>query len=414
LKNFPHQVSDLTKLTAALGVANVLLGAGNAYHDDGVFGEALAKAGIYTFRNKSLSVSQNIKVEISKPIGTQGFRTAARDIRRFFALAGLVQATAVSQRGFDILEAAGQLSLRNALWRDALLRLALPDSEGNISHPYRILLRLVADRPGIETPNLLLALEAKDDGPSEYARVLKLANSSFSKIVASIKIGEANARNAVKLLPSIAEQVGDISRLNGRAYLRGRVTATEDSLSDTQDGTEFEKIVPSDPLEVAPENIAPIPAFANAAASLVDLSASIEIRKLRTKQHHETTVSLAQIIGSAGFKTFANPYDCLGYKGGTGGILLEVKTLDGTRSDERRQSEKALGQLRGYRYFSVLPKMKAPKLIEIVGFSGPPSKATVAFLRESAVCCCWQHNDQWLASDLAGKVTNFSPNALLS
>jgi hypothetical protein len=250
--------------------------------------------------------------------------------------------------------------------------------------------------------------------PSEYARLLKLANSSFSKIVTSINVGEANARNAVKLLPSIAEQVGDISRFNNRAYLRARGTATEDSLSDTEGGTEFEKTEPSDPLEVAPENIAPIPAFGNAAASLVDLSASIEIRKLRTKQHQETAVSLAQIIGSAGFKTFANPYDCLGYKGGIGGILLEVKTLDGTRGDERRQSEKALGQLKAYRYFSVPPKLKAPKLIELVGFSGLPSKATLAFLRESAVCCCWQNNDQWLASDLAGKVSNFSPNALLS
>jgi hypothetical protein len=163
-------------------------------------------------------------------------------------------------------------------------------------------------------------------------RVLKFANSSFSKIVASIKVGEANARNAVKLLPSIAEQVGDISRFNSRAYLRARVTATEDSLSDTEGGTEFEKTEPSDPLEVAPENIAPIPASGNAAASLVDLSASIEIRKLRTKQHHETTVSLAQIVGSAGFKTFANPYDCLGYKGGTGGILLGVKATSRTPS----------------------------------------------------------------------------------
>jgi hypothetical protein len=414
LKNFPHQVSDLTKLTAALGVANVLLGAGNTYQDDGVFGQALAKVGVYTFRNKSLSFSQNIKAEIAKPIGSQGLRTAARDIRRFFALAGLVQGSAVSRRGSDILDAAGQLSLRNALWRDALLRLALPDANGNVSHPYRILLRLIADRSGIETSHLLLALEAKDDSPSEYARVLKLANLSFSKIVARINVGEANARNAVKLLPSIAEQVGDISRFNYRAYLRARGTATEDSLSDIDGGTEFEKTEPSDPVEVAPENIAPIPAFENAAASLVDLSASIEIRKLRTKQHQETVVTLAQILGSAGFKTFANPYDCLGHKGKTGGILLEVKTLDGTRGDERRQSEKALGQLKGYRYFSVPSKMQAPKFIEIVGFSGSPSKATIAFLRESAVCCCWQDNDQWLASDLAGKIANFSPVALLS
>ena len=414
MKNFPHQVSELSKLTAALGVANVLLASGNGYSDDGVFGEALAKAGVYTFRNKSLSVSQNIKAEATKPTGSQGFRTAARDIRRFFALAGLVQGAEVSERGSDILESAGQAPLRNALWRDALLRLSLPDSEGNVSHPYRILLQLVADRPGIDSSNLLLALEAKDDSPSEYARILKLANSSFATVVKSIGIGEANARNAVKLLPSIAEQVDDISRYNGRAYLRAKGAATEDSLSDTDGGAEFEKTEPSDPSEIAPEDIAPIPAFGDAGESLADLSASIEIRKLRTKQHQETTVSLAKIIGADGFKTFANPYDCLGYKNKVGGLLLEVKTLDGTRGDERRQSVKALGQLKGYRYFSLPPKMRAPKLIEIVGFSGPPSNATIAFLRESAVCSCWQHDNQWLVSDLAGKVASFSPKALLS
>lgn len=375
---------------------------------------ALAKAKVYSFRNKNLSVSQNIKAEVVKAIGSQGFRTAARDIRRFFSLAGLVQEGTISQRAADILAAADQPSLRNALWRDALLSLTLTDLNGNVSHPYRILLRLIADFPGIETPNLLLALEAKDDSPSEYTRVLKLANSSFSTIVAKLGIGEANARNAVKLLPSLAEQVGDISRYGGRTYLQAWVGATEDSLSDTRGGAEFEKTEPTDPVEVAPEDIAPMPAFEDAAASLVDLSASIEMRKLRTKVHQETTVSLARIIGAAGFRTFANPYDCLGYKRRTGGILLEVKTLDGTRADERRQSERALGQVKGYLHFSVPSRMKAPKLIEVVGFSNSPSETTVAFLRENAVCCCWKNKDEWLVSDLVGKVAKFSPNALLS
>jgi hypothetical protein len=52
LKNFPHQVNDLGKLTSALNVANVLIGSKKSIGDDGVFGEALAHAGVYSKRKR--------------------------------------------------------------------------------------------------------------------------------------------------------------------------------------------------------------------------------------------------------------------------------------------------------------------------------------------------------------------------
>ncbi len=79
MKNFPHQFNDLGKLTGALGVLNVLQGSKQSVADDGVFGEALANAGIYTFRGLG-SVADRLAAEKLKPTGNQGFRTAAREM----------------------------------------------------------------------------------------------------------------------------------------------------------------------------------------------------------------------------------------------------------------------------------------------------------------------------------------------
>lgn len=414
MKNFPHQFNDLTKLTAALGVAQALIAANQQYDDDGVFGTALANAGIYTFRDRALTVAQNLAQEAQKPASSQGFRTAARDVRRFFALADVVRpAAALSQRGQDILAAAGNVPLRNALWREAMLRLPLADAAGNISHPYRLLFRLVADRPGIETAKLLLALEARDDTPAEYVRILGLADTSFDQIVAAIGISVANARNAVKILPGIAEQVGDISRVGNHAHLAEALTATEDALADETPTQEYEKTSPLAPIEIAPDDIAPIPIFGDVNANNVDLTASIEIRRRRIIEHQKAVVSIAQVLGQSGYQTYANPYDCLGFRDGNGGILVEVKTLDGTRSDERRQAEKALGQLRGYGFFSVPAAMKAPKLVDVVAYSAPPADS-VPFMAANDVCSAWRDGDQWVVADLQGTISKFSPDALLA
>lgn len=395
-------------------MANVLIGSGQPINDDGVFGEALAHAGVYTFRNRALSVSANISAERKKPIGSQGFRTAARDIRRFFALADLLTpAYHLSHRAQDILDASGNVPLRNALWREAMLQLRLTDQDGNTSHPYRIMMRLVADRRGIDTTKLLLALEAKDDSPAEYARISALADLSVPDIVDTIGVGEANARNATKILPGIAEQVGDISRKGNHSFLLEHTIATEDSFLE-EGPDEYEKTEPSEPIEVDPNNISPIPNFGATVPTNVDLAAAIEIRKRRTIEHHNAVVEIATIIANGGYTLFGWPYDCLGFKKKRGGLLIEVKTLDGTRTDERRQSERALGQLRGYSFFSVPKGMKAPKLLEIVAYTAKPNADTVHFMRDNAVCSVWPEDAVWVSADLEGNIANLSPDDLLA
>ncbi len=205
-----------------------------------------------------------------------------------------------------------------------MFHLRLPGSDGNLSHPYRIMIRLVADRPGIETSKLLLALEAIDDTPSEYVRILALADLDTPEIIARLGIGEANARNAVKILPGIAEQVGDISRHDKHTFLLSHKTSTEDSLIETGD-EEFEKTQSSTslPIPVDPAAISPLPNFGEATESVVDLAAAIEMRKRRTVAHHNTVISIAKLLGQSGYIIYERPYDCLEFRPRTSGRITE-------------------------------------------------------------------------------------------
>jgi hypothetical protein len=296
-----------------------------------------------------------------------------------------------------------------------MLQLPLTDGAGNVSHPYRILLRLVADNPGIETLKLLLALEARDDGPQEYARITALSKLNFPGILKAIKVGEANARNAVKIIPGIAEQVGDIRRRrNNTTVLVGADATTEDGPVVDVSPAEYERTQPPAPVAIAPDDIAPIPNFGPIGAADVDLTAAHALRQKRTILHQRTTVSIARVLGGAGFTTYANPYDCLAHKTGRGSLLIEVKTLDGSRADERRQSEKALGQLRGYRFFSLSAPLRQPRLVELVAFSQRPSDDAAAFLYDSGVSSVWLEGPQWVGAYPNGQITNFAPDAFLS
>lgn len=414
LKNFPHQFNDLAKLTAALNVAKIELGAGTDIADDGQFGEALARAGVYTFRNKGLNVLQNLVAEKKKPVASQGFRTAARDIRRFFHLSSLLNSQLhLTKLGNDIVASAGSPALRNALWREAMLQMALPDANGlHVSHPYRILLRLVADVPSLDTRNLLLIFVAADDSDAEYQRILSLAKLPAEDIVVALRISKSSARNAVKILPAIAEQVGDIVRQNSFTFLREKFATTEDSVAQSI-VTEFERTELVEPKAVTPNEIARSPRFKPTQTTIVDLTASIEILRRRTKAHQEIVVGIAAELSKVGYKIFENPYDCLGFKEARGGILVEAKTLEGSRSDERSQTERALGQLKSYSYFSVPSTLASPRLSEVVAYSDQPTRETVQFMNHNAIHAVWRVGQSWLLASPGKEFGPFVPDNLL-
>src|SRR4051794_8974784 len=92
MKNIPHQINDLPKLHATLRVFAELGARGADLSDDGIVGKEMARQGVYTFRDKNLSVDAALAIEARKPRGSQGTRTFARDLRRLFMLLNFIAA----------------------------------------------------------------------------------------------------------------------------------------------------------------------------------------------------------------------------------------------------------------------------------------------------------------------------------
>ena len=82
VKNYPNQVSNVSRIKAALRVIKQLDQAGSDVSDDGVLGYEAARERAYTFRNMPAdasdgAIAQRIVAEQTKPPGNQGPRTFA-------------------------------------------------------------------------------------------------------------------------------------------------------------------------------------------------------------------------------------------------------------------------------------------------------------------------------------------------
>lgn len=413
MKNFPHQFADIERLTEALRTAQATISSGKDFGRDDVFGPELARSGVYTFRAGD-DLEANLKAEVLKPRASRGTETAAREMRRFLVLSGFLEfdeasdTFSVTPRGVELLS-ANIPAVVKALWRDAMLALSLEDAEGNKSHPYRILLRLVADNPGIETFKLMLAFECRDDSEDEYERIVSLIGHDFEHMISLLGVGESKARNAVKILPSIADQVGDIHRESGKSYPLATLEIAEDGI-DTAKNSAKKKSAPSSGKKVTKKvsagSIASNPDFSNGdgASSTFDLSGAIELRKRRTKQHQSVVRGLASALEANAYDLFEDPFDCLAKKAGKV-ILFEIKTLDGSPSDERRQGEKALGQVMGYRHFDLPAEVGEKSVYLSIVFSQKPSEAMLRFLSKNGVIPVWLGSgEEFIAIDGTGNM----------
>ena len=416
MKNFPHQFAKIEKLTNALRTADQLISDGAEFHRDSVFGRQLAVDGVYTFRGIG-SVEQKLQEESEKPRSRRGTETAAREMRRFLLLSGFIRQEEdgnsfnVSDKGRELLDTNSE-ALKMFLWRESMLDLALKDETGSVSHPYRLLVRIVAESPGIETSKLLLALEARDDSEEEYQRIVELAALTSDEIVASLGIGQSNAKNAVKVLPSIAHQVGDIERKANRSYPRATTVVTEDAIEPLAAITTLAQSVAHTPTPVGnpvnADNIASTPEFSEKSAHPFDLSAAIELRNKRTILHQEIVRSLAVLLESLNFNLFEYPYDCLATKDDVV-VLAEVKTLDGTISDERKQAVRAVGQIKSYAYFDVPEELKEGQLELVVAFSERPTDPILDFLAEQGISTAWiETAGNWQLFRSADGITNIT------
>ncbi|MCR6722086.1 MAG: hypothetical protein NVV59_17770 [Chitinophagaceae bacterium] len=326
------------------------------------FGEKLTREGIYTFRDKKLSIDDFLAREQEKPASNRGYLTVSRDIRRFFELMGFI--TVFPDKTARLSPAASQLlrtdseDIRNELWKNSLLQLGLEGTDGEVSHPYRILLKIVNTFPGIDTPKLMLALEAENDSEEEFERISNLAQRSIEQIIEDTGTSTSMAANAVKILPGIAEQLGDIERVNSKAYPIGQLVITEDEITTEEQPARRAR---ADFRGTNSGDIARDPVLNAVSSVSIDLAEAIRIRQRRLAEHQEIVRQLAASNESKGFQLFEGKFDCLAIKGDTA-LLYEVKTILESSADEEKQTVKGVGQLKYYKYSIVHKQMGFSKI----------------------------------------------------
>lgn len=417
--NFPHQINDLGKLHAALAVFSDLDSRGRNIDDDGVVGTAMARARVYAFRDKNLSLRKALEREHKKARSSQGTRTFARDLRRFFALLGFLRtdiagATELSPMGIHLLGLAPLSDEARAVWRTALRHVILvdPDDRG-ISHPYSLLLRLVEERPGLEASRLALALEARNDSMNEFRRVLRLADlESWADARKEMGVSEHFARDATKILPALAKQLGELSAEGNKYYRvepseinetgtagvpatvvrrhrRSRRSATKPrrgmSISGGSRKVNLRTIARAPrPGQQPPDEI-----------EYADPALTAELRRERLERHQQIVRAVASKLGQG--ELYSDPYDVLRVApDNVPAVLGEIKTLDGTEPDEITQVRAAFAQLLYYDAFHIPVVHREKGLVRVAVFERPVNEHHVAFLESFSIAVAWIAGDQQL------------------
>ncbi|MBL7961657.1 hypothetical protein JNL27_15595, partial [bacterium] len=353
MKNFPHQFNDLDKLYKALSVVKQLIDSGTPLTDEN-FGEQLTRHEIYTYRDRGLSVDEFLEREQEKPTSNRGYLTVSRDIHRFFELLGFVivfpdKLARLSPAANQLLQAPS-MDLQIPLWKNAMLQLGLEGTDGEISHPYRILLRITNVFPGIDTSKLMLALEAENDSEEEFERISNLERKTIDEIIHDTGTTESMAANAVKILPGIAEQLGDIERINNKAYPKGLLLITEDEITteELQEPTGGARRVSSF-RQTSSGDIARDPNLSVISSVSIDLTQAIKIRQKRLVEHQDIVRLLAAHNERYGLELYEGKFDCLATKEDTA-MLFEVKTILESFADVEKQTIKGVGQLKYYKF----------------------------------------------------------------
>lgn len=400
MKNFPHQFSDVTRLSNGLVVFINLHDDGQDVANDEVVGIALAQAGVYTFRDRNLSLDEAIRNELQKPRAQRGTHTAARDLRRIFILLGFItNQLEPTEIGRELANVANGNEIERVkfIWRSALDEMALADTEGNFSHPYQMLMRLVENRPGINKKYLALALEALNDSDEEFNRIIAFVDQDdFENTLRILEISEASAANAVKILPAIAEQLGDIVQDGEQCYPGIDYDEIENlAVEAVREITVSERRPARRHRNVNADQIAPLaqPEQNNAGREpeqyLAGIRAGIEQRRERTAKHQTLVREFAARCASAGFTLMEDPFDCLAISANAV-FLAEMKTLDGSRVDEKEQVQQAFAQLEYYCYFDLPENVDRQQTILIAVFDREISQGHQDFLESKNICASWK------------------------
>lgn len=410
MRNFPHQVNQIPKIKAALRVVRQLAMDGRDVGDDGVLGYAIARAGIYTFRNLSRPSFQELENAIQreqrKQQSNQGPRTFARDLRRTLLLLGFLdhpepcdwRVTISGQRVLDLPDPPDPEA--TALWTDGVVNLSLTDpSVVDIIHPTRNMLKIVASSPGVEKRWLAFALDMRDDSDAELNRVMALQRLPFRAALESIGAGQYMAANAVKILPSLLEQLGLMSIQGGTCNLTpsglALISATQVLLPEQRFIT---RQVRRGRTIVEPADITEHPSALGRIRGTEEQIHSMALLEERTSQHQQIVKKIVKLLTNSRqvseIRTSDDAFDVLAFSGTRPEILLiEAKTL---RNDALIQSRIALGQLFFYEFFDIRPIAGGRYIKKVVAFDSEPGQQAREFLTAYDVACLVSGQDTLL------------------
>lgn len=404
MKGFPNQVADLEKIATAMRTLMQLADAGRNPRDDGVYGPELVRAGVAGTGHTPRPVEAYIREQLRKDASRQSFRTTARGLRELFRLLGFIDDTGGRVQVLDLgRQAAGFASaplddMQKQFWRRVIRNMTHTGS-----HPYQVLLRLVAQKPGITRAKCALALEARDDSPGELDRIVHLVDLTEEQICRQIDVSESNWDNAKKVLPKFAEQLGDVIR-TGHTYVlaaapggaaAGAAEPGREQAPARREPREARPRAPRGSRQVTPETIGragtaerfdevEIPPNIDPAAA----REAVRQRLDRLRRHNLIVQALASRLGDAGAELFEDPFDVLAMLDDVG-ILGEVKTLDGSAADERDRVQEALAQLLYYEAFVAAPLVGEAAIHKIACFEAPITMEHQDWLDASGIATIW-------------------------
>jgi hypothetical protein len=407
--------------------------------DDGVLGYQLVRNDIYRFRGQVPDLEARIAQEHQKPLSDQGPRTAARDGRRTLQLLGFIDSQgAVTDVGNLLLDYRQGTPEELSLWRQAVIAMRV-NADGNVSHPMRILLRLLADRGPLARGELALALEATNDGEVEYERIRALvpiqearergdalvvrsqrdiehakaldqmnpADPEYQRLFpirqaldrGAMVVTQSSLANSVKILPALALQLnlavdyGD-DRLaisaEGEALYRadfqfGEIGPPQHPV-DRAPGRPRRRRAASNPRKIVPGQ--PPTRFdpdAFAARSPEEQIETVRLRLERTNRHQEVVYSVARAF-AARFEVLEDPdsFDALLIppERALNNYLLEIKTLD---LDEVDQTNRGVAQLFWYRWAKLPPAVDEENVLLGIVYDRNPQEETCDYLQSLGI-----------------------------
>lgn len=432
---FPHQVNDLEKLGTMLGVVSELIDDGQDVGTDDVIGYELFLRGIIESRDySSQSLADQLEEIKRKPRSDQSPLTIARDIRRLFLFFGFLKLTvgrySITDRGRKIINGSTSSSQSvisidaKKAWLEGLESLMLSQENSSRQfHPLRVMLEMLSDRPRIESKLLTFVFTARNDSATEIQRIrdivarITTGRSDFETELGSNGISESNARNSVKIIPALAEQLGLIQRTMGFAEItpfgrtvldkynlrqgdlhppsspsgtRPRTPTAQSERAGTERREPFFRIITSDnelvrnwsPIDVEQDEVEYDPR---------DETERLSRLRERTDLHQQTLIKLRRAFEGKGWRIGIGNFDLLTTKNDVA-LLHEVKTiLQGDESDERLRIIDAVGKLFFYERFDAPSLVSATTRIQkILVFSRKPtSNEHIRFLKDIGVWVIW-------------------------